>query len=179
SGIGPANCNIGDNPTPVFPPFPPSSVQVAPSTVNFGSQPTGTTSAAQTVAVTNPLGTAAAVSGISVSGPFAETNNCGSSIAASGSCSINVTFSPTATGSATGTLTVTAGGVTDTVALSGTGTPPGPVLSAAPGSLSFPSTIQGSTSAAQTVTISNTGTTAASVSGVSVSGPFSQTNTCG
>jgi hypothetical protein len=178
SGVSPANCNVGDNPTPVFPPFPPSTIQVAPTTVNFGSQPTGTTSAAQTVAVTNPLSTAASVSGISVSGPFAQTDNCGSSIAASGSCTVNVTFSPTATGSAGGTLTVTAGGATDTVTLSGTGTPPGPVLTAAPGSLSFPSTIQGSTAAAQTVKISNTGTTAATVSGVSVSGPFAQTDNC-
>ena len=66
-----------------------------------------------------------------------QTNNCGSSIAANGSCTVSVTFTPTATGARTGTLTVNAGGVTNTVSLSGTGTAPGPVLNAAPASLSF------------------------------------------
>jgi hypothetical protein len=89
-----------------------------------------------------------------------------------------VKFSPTATGARTGSLTINAGGVTNTVSLSGTGTAPGPVLNAAPASLSFGGTVVGSTAAAQTVTVTNSGTTAASVSGVSVTGDFSQTNTC-
>jgi len=178
SGISPANCNVGDNPTPVYPPYPVSTVQTTPSALSFGSQATGTTSAAQSVTVSNPLSSAASVTSISVSGPFAETNNCGSSIAANGSCSVSVTFSPTASGSASGTLTVNAGGVTDTVALSGSGIAPGPVLNASPASLSFPATIVGDAAATQTVTISNSGTTTASVSGVSVSGPFSETNNC-
>jgi len=178
SGISPANCNVGDNPTPVYPPYPASTVQTTPSALSFGSQATGTTSAAQSATVSNPVNSAASVTSISVSGPFAETNNCGSSIAASGSCSVSVTFSPTASGNATGTLTVNAGGVTDTVALSGSGIAPGPVLNASPASLSFPGTIVGDAAATQTVTISNSGTASASVSGVSVSGPFSETNNC-
>ena len=149
-----------------------------PSALNFGSQATGTTSAAQTVTVSNPVGSAAAVSSISISGPFAETNTCGSSIAADGSCTVSVTYSPTAAGNATGTLTVNAGGVTDTVALSGSGIAPGPVLNANPASVAFPGTIVGATSASQAVTITNTGTSAATVSGVSVSGPFTETNNC-
>ena len=177
SGISPTSCN-SDNPTPVYPPYPVSTVQTNPSALSFGSQATGTTSAAQTVTVSNPVNSAAAVSSISVSGPFAETNNCGSSIAANGSCTVSVTFTPTASGSATGSLTVNAGGVTDTVALSGSGIAPGPELGANPASLSFPGTIQGNSSATQSVTITNSGTSAATVSGVSVSGPFSQTNNC-
>ncbi|HEY0804890.1 MAG TPA: choice-of-anchor D domain-containing protein [Pseudonocardiaceae bacterium] len=115
---------------------------------------------------------------MATSGAFAQTNTCGSSIAANGSCTVNVTFSPTATGSATGSLTINAGGVTNTVSLSGTGTAPGPVLSASPASLSFPATLVGSSPATQTVTVTNSGTTAATVSGVSVTGAFSQTNNC-
>ena len=178
SGISPASCNVGDNPTPVYPPYPASTVQTTPSALSFGSQATGTTSAAQTATVSNPTSSAASVSSISVSGPFAETNNCGSSIAASGSCAVSVTYSPTASGSATGTLTVNAGGVTDTVALSGTGIAPGPVLSANPASVSFPATIVGDAASSKTVTISNSGTATASISGVSVSGPFTETNNC-
>ena len=177
SGFAPTQC--GAFPAPVFPPYPPSGVTATPSALNFGAVATGATSPAQTVTVSNPTGAAASVSGISISGDYAQTNTCGSSIPANGSCTASVTFKPTATGSRPGTLTVNAGGVTNTVSLSGSGTPPGPVLGANPGSLSFAGTVVGSTAPAQTVTVTNTGTTAATVSAVSVTGDFSQTNNCG
>ena len=153
-------------------------MNASPTALTFGPQVTGTTSAAQTVTVANPTSAAAAVSSIATSGAFAQTNTCGSSIAANGSCTVSVTFSPTATGSATGSLTINAGGVTNTVSLSGTGTAPGPVLSASPASLSFPATEVGSSAATQTVTVTNSGTTAATVSSVAVTGAYSQTNNC-
>jgi len=176
SGITPTQCNGW--PAPVYPPYPASGVTASPSALSFGSVVTGTTSAAQTVTVSNPTGSAAAVSSIAATGDFSQTNTCGSSIAANGSCTVSVKFAPTATGARTGTLTVNAGGVTNTVSLTGTGTAPGPVLNAAPGSLSFAGTDVGSSSAAQAVTVTNSGTSAASVSGVSVTGDFSQTNNC-
>jgi hypothetical protein len=177
SGISPTQCN-GTSPAPVYPPYPATGVTATPSALDFGSVVTGTTSSAQTVTVSNPTGSAASVSSIAASGDFAQTNNCGSSIAANGSCTVNVTFTPTATGTRTGSLTINAGGVTNTVSLTGNGTAPGPVLNASPGGLSFPGTVVGSTSATQTVTITNSGTTSATVSGVSVTGDFSQTNNC-
>jgi parallel beta-helix repeat protein len=173
SGISPTQCNGW--PAPVFPPYPNNGVTVTPSALNFGSVAVGATSAAQTVTVSNPT---AAVSSISTSGDYAQTNNCGSSLAANGSCTVNVTFKPTAAGSRSGTLTVNAGGVTNTVALSGTGTAPGPVLNANPASLTFAGTVVGSSSAAQNVTVTNSGTTTATVSGVSVTGDYTQTNNC-
>ncbi|MBY8881912.1 choice-of-anchor D domain-containing protein [Actinacidiphila acidipaludis] len=168
----------GGWPTPVFPPYPSEGVSANPSALNFGSVATGATSPAQTVTVSNPTGSAASVSSIAATGDFAQTNTCGSSIAANGSCSVSVTFKPTATGSRTGTLTVNAGGTTSTVSLSGTGTAPGPVLNANPASLSFGGTVVGATAAAQTVTVTNSGTTSATVSAVSAGGDFSQTNNC-
>jgi hypothetical protein len=177
SGITPTQCN-GDNPSPVYPPYPATGVTATPSALNFGSVATGTTSAAQTVTVANPTGSAASVSSISVSGDFTQTNTCGSSIAANSSCTVSVKFAPTATGTRAGSLTVNAGGVTNTVSLTGTGTAPGPVLNAAPASLSFARTVVGSAAAAQTMTVTNSGTTAATVSGVTVTGDFSQTNNC-
>ncbi|MEO9237082.1 MAG: choice-of-anchor D domain-containing protein, partial [Jatrophihabitantaceae bacterium] len=177
SGIsGAAYC--GPWPAPVYPPYPSTGVTVSPGALNFGSVATGASSAAQTVTVSNPTGTAAAVSAITASGDYSQTNNCGSTIAANGSCAISVTFRPAAAGTRTGAITVTAGGTTSTVSLSGTGVAPGPVLAASPGSLSFASTTVGGASGAQPVTISNTGTAAATVSGVSVSGDFAQTNNC-
>ncbi|MGW1161165.1 discoidin domain-containing protein [Streptomyces sp. NPDC002519] len=177
SGIG-GTAYCGGWPTPVYPPYPATTVTASPSALSFGSQASGTTSAAQTVTVSNPTGSSAAVSSVSTSGDFAQTNNCGSSIAANGSCTVSVTFTPTATGTRTGTLTVNAGGTTNTVSLSGTGTAAGPVLSAGPANLSFPGTVVGSSATAKTVTVTNTGTTTATVSSVAATGDFSQTNNC-
>jgi hypothetical protein len=176
SGITPTQCNGW--PAPVYPPYPASGVTASPGALSFGSVVTGTTSAAQTVTVSNPTGSAAAVSSIAASGDFSQTSTCGSSIAANGSCTVSVKFAPTATGARTGNLTVNAGGVTNTVSLTGTGTAPGPVLNAAPASLSFAGTDVGSSSAAKTVTVTNSGTAAASVSGVTATGDYSQTNNC-
>ncbi|MCF3962279.1 choice-of-anchor D domain-containing protein [Streptomyces fuscigenes] len=168
----------GGWPAPNFPPYPAEGVTTSPSALNFGSVATGGTSAAQTVTVANPTGSAAAVTSVAASGDFAQSNTCGSSIPAKGSCTVSVTFKPTAGGARTGSLTVKAGGATDTVALSGTGVAPGPVLSADPGSLAFAGTVVGQSAATQTVKFTNSGTSAATVSGVSTSGDFSQTNTC-
>jgi hypothetical protein len=64
------------------------------------------------------------MSSIGVTGPFTESNNCGTSLAAGASCTVGVQFAPTAAGAATGTLSVnsSAPGSPLTVALSGTGT---------------------------------------------------------
>jgi hypothetical protein len=180
SGISPTQCNGW--PAPVYPPYPNSGVSVSPTALNFGSVATGSKSSAQTVTVSNPTGSAAAVSSIAATGDFSQTNTCGSSIAAGGSCTVSVTFAPTATGSRTGTLTVNAGGVTSAVSLSGTGTSSGggsATLTASPTSVAFGSEAVGSTTAAQKVTITNTGSAAATVSSVTAGAPFAQTNTCG
>ena len=181
SGITPTQCNGW--PAPVYPPYPNSSVTVAPTALNFGSVTTGSASSAQTVTVSNPTSAAAAVSSVAATGDFAETNTCGSSIAAGGSCTVSVTFKPTATGSRAGTLTVNAGGSSSTVSLSGTGTAAGgggsATLTASPASVAFGNEPSGSTSAAQAVTVKNTGTAAATVSAVTAAAPFAETNTCG
>ena len=100
-----------------------SALTASPSSLSFGNVATGSTSSAQTVTVSNPGSTAASVSSVNTSGPFAETNTCGGSIAAGGSCTVSVTFAPTGTGSASGSLSVasSAPGSPLTVALSGTG----------------------------------------------------------
>jgi Alpha-1,3-glucanase catalytic domain D1/F5/8 type C domain/NedA-like, galactose-binding domain/Alpha-1,3-glucanase catalytic domain D2/Cep192 domain 4/HYDIN/CFA65/VesB-like, Ig-like domain len=167
---------------PAFPPYLPdngSNISISPSALGFGSVATGTTSAAQNVTVTNSGTASAPVTTIATTGDFSQTNTCGSSIAAGASCTVSVRFAPTAAGTRTGNLTITASGITNTIPLSGTGVAPGPVLSANPTSLSFPATIVGTAAATQTVSVTNSGTTAATVSGVSASGDFSQTNNCG
>ena len=102
-----------------------------------------------------------------ISGPFAiasgGTCNFDDGIQAGDSCTMNVTFNPTATGAATGTITVFTNQDDDsdkpnTILLTGIGTAAGiPGATLAP-SQSFPNTITGTTSSVLAATLSNTGT---------------------
>jgi pimeloyl-ACP methyl ester carboxylesterase len=99
---------------------------VSPGSLTFGNQNLGTTSGSQPVTLSNTGNAALAITGMAASANFGQTNNCGGSVAAGGSCTINVSFSPMATGPLTGTLTITdnsngVAGSTQSVALSGTG----------------------------------------------------------
>jgi chitinase len=97
-----------------------ATVTLSPSSYNFGSTPVGTGTAWETFTLANSGSSAVSISNVAVSGPFVVSSNCGSSVAANGSCPIYVYFAPTASGAASGTLTVTDSG-TQTAALSGTG----------------------------------------------------------
>jgi hypothetical protein len=156
----------------------PTIITLAPNSLTFGPQPLGTTSASQTVTLTN-TGNQKLLFAMSVSANFAETDNCGSSLAAGASCSINVSFSPTATRNITGNVTLkdTASGNPHNVALAGTGG--APVASLNPTSLNFGPQLVGTTSATQTITLSNTGNDAMAISSITSSGDFAETNTCG
>jgi len=94
-----------------------------PSSLTFGTQALNTTSPAQAVTVSNSGTASASISAVSVSGDFQQTNSCGTSLAAGASCTVNVSFRPTASGTRTGTLTVTSNATNSptTVTLSGTG----------------------------------------------------------
>ena len=98
------------------------------SSIAFGNQATGTTSSPQPVTLTNVGGVPLTINSIAVAngnaGDFAQTNNCPSSLAPNGSCTINVTFTPTATGSRNSLVQVSdnAPSSPQSVSLSGTGT---------------------------------------------------------
>jgi photosystem II stability/assembly factor-like uncharacterized protein len=92
------------------------------SAVSFSSQNYQTTSAAQGVTLNWNGRSLLGITGITVTGDFAETDNCGSSQAPGGSCAVNVTFTPTAAGTRTGTLAIAnTFGPSQSIALSGTG----------------------------------------------------------
>ena len=82
-------------------------VMLAPTTVSFTDQPVGSTSAAQTVTLTNNGDARLEITKIETSGDFAQNNYCGSSLLASTNCAISVTFKPTGTGNRSGILTIT------------------------------------------------------------------------
>jgi hypothetical protein len=99
--------------------------------LSFGNQAVGTTSAAQSLTLHN-TGTAGATGiTVAVTAPFARlAGSCGTTLAAGATCTITVNFTPTATGAASGSVTITANvGVSGSpVLLSGTGV--APVISA-------------------------------------------------
>ena len=103
------------------------AVSLSPTSLAFGSLAVGTASTAQTITLTNSGNAALSVTSIAVSGTnasdFAETNNCGSSVAAGANCTISVTFKPAAAGTRTAAVTLTdnATGSPQSVGLSGTG----------------------------------------------------------
>jgi len=102
------------------------SVVLSPNSLSFSGQTVTTTSAARTITVQNNQSGALTISGISVSGDFAQTSNCPLSpntLAAGSSCTVSITFTPTALGARTGTLTITDSANTSpqTASLSGSG----------------------------------------------------------
>src|SRR5579863_714002 len=162
------------------------SYTVSPTSLAFGSETTNVASAPLSITLTNTGTGALPISGITLSGTdalqFAQTNTCGTSIAVGSSCTISVVFKPTSAGSKAATLSVNGGGAgTQTVALSGTGV----VLSytVSPTSLAFGSETTNVASAPLSITLTNTGTGALPISGITLSGTdalqFAQTNTCG
>lgn len=98
-----------------------STVTLSPTSLSFGSVNVGSSSGSQSTTLKNGTSSILSISGISASGDFAQSNNCGTSLAAGASCSIAVTFTPTATGTRTGTLTVSDSAGSQTASLSGTG----------------------------------------------------------
>jgi hypothetical protein len=87
---------------------------------------------------------------------FAQTNTCSAAaVAPAGTCVITVTFTPSTVGAETATLNVTDTAGTQTATLSGTGVAPS--ATATPAVLAFAATAAGTSSAAQTVTVQNTG----------------------
>jgi hypothetical protein len=153
----------------------------SPTSLTFASQTVATTSAAQTITLTNGGNAALTLSALAASGDFTQSNTCGTSLAAGANCTISVTFTPTASGARTGAITVTdnAAGSPQTVALSGTGAVAAAGIQVSPSSLTFAAQAVGSTSPAQNLTVTNTGSAALSITSIAASGDFSQTNTCG
>jgi hypothetical protein len=162
-----------------------AGISVSSTTVTFGNQSTGTTSAAQTVTLTSSGSGALTISSITASGDFTQTNNCGTSVAAGANCTVSVFFTPTATGTRRGSLSISdnATDSPNTVNLTGTGVAAGPAVSLAPASLIFSSQTVGTTSGAQIVTLTNSGNAALSITSLAVTGAnasdFVQTNNCG
>jgi hypothetical protein len=164
----------------------PATLSVSPGSLTFAVQSVGTASTPQIVTITNNGGVAAANVGFQISGAAAAsfavgTTTCAATLANSGSCTVQVIFTPVAAGGSVATLTVSSatGGVKPvTVALNGAGNAPSG-LNVNPAQLIFAATVVGTSSSVQTVTISNNGNATVSQLTLFASLGFNLTqNTC-
>jgi Abnormal spindle-like microcephaly-assoc'd, ASPM-SPD-2-Hydin len=159
-----------------------TTATLGPSSVDFGSQGFGKASSPQPVTLTNTGAIALVPGTITVSGDFSETDNCaGATINAGASCTIQLIFRPSQSGSRSGQLTVSANisGGSLNVALSGVGQTPG-LVNLSPGSIDFGQVQVGTTSTPLPVTAENGGETAVAITSITVTGPFIlATNACG
>jgi Bacterial Ig-like domain (group 3)/FG-GAP-like repeat/Abnormal spindle-like microcephaly-assoc'd, ASPM-SPD-2-Hydin/FG-GAP repeat len=84
------------------------TVNISPTKLNFGNQKVGTKSAPMSAKLTNRGSGALFISSITVAGSdYSVTNNCGSTLGQNKSCTLTVTFTPSTTGTRTGTISVT------------------------------------------------------------------------
>jgi hypothetical protein len=155
-------------------------VSLSATALSFGSQTVGTSSGALPVTLYNNSSGQLTFpgSGISITGANAadfgiSNNTCGTGVAGSASCSISVVFAPTSVSPFASTRTASLS-IQESIDASAqivtlTGTALAPWLLATPTSLSFPATVVNQTSTL-TVTLSNSGTAALSISAISITG---------
>ena len=150
-----------------------------PAALTFATQNIASTSAAQTVTLSNTGTAALNISSITATGDFAVSSNCGAGIGAGGFCTLNLSFKPTASGTRSGTLTLVTDAPDSPHSISLTGTGQGALATLNATSKTFASQNQGTTSPAQTITLSNTGGAVLSISSIVVTGDFAMTGNCG
>lgn len=167
--------NFGQSPLPPLTLVPRSCPFVNPS-VYVGAQTVAKKSAATSLYLVNNGTQTMTVDSIVASGDFAQTNNCTSTIKAGQKCTINATFTPKAVGKRTGAITFTDSDPSSpqVTSLSGVG------VAASLGTIpNFGTVYLGTSSTARSLTLSNTQSTALTISKITTSGQFSQTNDCG
>ncbi len=160
-----------------------------PGTLTFGSTTVGSSSTTQTVTVYASLKSASyAISNLAamVSGDFVRSGGtCGSTVSYGSSCTLSITFSPTASGTRTGQLSLTHNGTLTpiVISLSGTGTPAAqPAIAVNTSALTFTDQALGTGSAARSIVVTNAGASNLQFAGIGISGvaaaDFSTGGTC-
>jgi hypothetical protein len=105
-----------------------TAIKLTPSSLTFGTVAVGNSSPPQTITVTNVSGATVTFTSIGVAGlnladfPITSTT-CGPALAGGASCTLGITFRPTATGTRKATLKLfdDGGGSPQTSMLKGTG----------------------------------------------------------
>jgi hypothetical protein len=178
-GIGTtATCCVVLNTAQIYVPL---TLTFSASSLNFGLLQDGLTSPPQTVTVTNVSNHSVKFSSIATSGQFSQSHTCPNTLVSGQSCTITVTFAPTAAGTQNNAVTLKdncPGSSVQTISLTGTGE--ALALGFNPASLNLGSVTVGS-SITLSATLTNDGAAAVNITGVSISpadGTFTQTNNC-
>jgi len=181
------------SPDPLPPPFfgstvfsrPPGTQPISGPTallsamsLSFGSLSLGQPSGPQTLTILSNGGQALSLNSLAITGAnpgdFAITSNTcqvPSALPPGQSCSVLISFTPSAAGGRSAALTITdnASPPTESVQLNGTGLNPAPAVSLMPGSLDFGTTNQG-TSTSSPISVKNSGTAALHISSIAITG---------
>jgi Beta-propeller repeat len=172
-----------------------ASISYTPTSINYGTQLLGTPTAAQTVTLTNNTSSAITLTPPPTSftganpGDFSvdpATTTCTASIAATpATCTYGLIFTPSVNGAESATFNVFDGADTVAhpiqVALTGTGSSTVSAINFSPTSLTFAGQLLTTTSAGQTVTVSNPSpTTALTITAITASTDYTiASNSCG
>jgi hypothetical protein len=148
--------------------------------VTFAAQGVDTTSPAQMVTLANIGDADLTLSGIVVSGDFAQTNDCAETVVPGTGCTLSIAFTPAELGPRRGTITIASNAYSTphVIDLAGTGVA-APRVTLSSTSLTFADQDLGTTSVPQTVTLSNTGAAVLTITSIAASGDFTATYTCG
>jgi hypothetical protein len=165
----------------------PPAFGVSPSSLSFAAQPLNQASAPQTLTVSNTGGAPLAnvgfqITGISAGSFSTGSTNCGATLANGSSCTVQVIFTPIASGGSTASLAIsssTSGVKAVTVPLTGAGqTLAG--LNVNPAQFLFSTVVPGQSSLSQTVSLTNSGGSTANSLTLTATPPFSLVqNNCG
>jgi len=158
--------------------------QAWPLALNFGGEALNTTSTPLTATLTNSEPASLNINSIGITGTnpsdFAQTaTTCGSSLAAGSSCTVTLTFTPSAAGARSAVLGFNDSSLNSpqNVALTGTGSSSS--LTLTPASLTFATELIKTSSPSQPVALANNGASAVNLTNIATSGPYSQTSNCG
>ena len=175
-------CGSGSSAPP--PPPTPATLSSAPASLSFPVVVVGTTSVPQVETLTNTGGSELVINSVAITGTnatdFDQSGTCGSSLSAGASCTLNVTFTPNQLGQLSASITINDDAMVSSqvLPLAGVGGDSGPNATLAPTSLAFGSQDTDTTSGAQTITLSNYGTMTLSITGITASTNFGETNNC-
>lgn len=146
--------------------------------LHFEAQDVGTSSAPQTVTLTNNGTTAAQLNLIATGPAYSQTNNCGTSLAAGASCQLKVTFAPLTGGTITSALGIFTSATTNPLAVMLTGTGLAPQIQLPCCFYFYGDVIY--TPHTQTGTVTNTGQAPLTIDSIVYTGPsdFVESNNC-
>ncbi len=153
------------------------SITVSPATLTFAKTVIGVTTSSKPVTISNGGGTAQAIN-IVMSGDFSETDNCGGSVVGDGSCTANISFTPTQSGTISGAVSIYDNNK-NLLAFAGLTASAEAPVSAAPASLSFGAVPIGTLSAAKTFKITNNSAGSINITAITYSSDYVvNTGTC-